>query len=452
MNPLSIEEILPVIEGKLICGSNCEFKNVCINSNDVKKNSLFVPIKGKKVDAHDFIDSAFENGAVVSLTEKDLLKRENGALIKVRDSVEALQNLAEFYRLKFNLPIIGVTGSVGKTTTKEMISCAMSQQFKVMKTSGNLNGQIGVPLTLFNLDDTYDAAVIEMGVSMFEEMGKIAKIARPNIAVINNIGMSHLENFHTRENILKEKLHIADFIDQDGKLFFNGDDEILEKSDIRKYNSVSFGFSTECDCRASDVKFIDGKTYFRFLYKDINEEFQIPTIGVHNIYNALASILIAMELNVDVDKISKGLQNYKNIGMRQEIHKLNNMTVIDDSYNASPDSMKSSIDVLRTISDGKTSIAVLADMLELGSDTKQKHIEIGKYLAHAGINKLITIGSLAKYIAYGFGKISDTESFDTNQEAIDYLLRNKTDGCYILVKGSRGMRTDEIVKKLLEEK
>lgn len=448
MDRLFASKIADAVGGKIIGNENAFVDSVVTNSKDVKKNSLFVPIKGERFDAHGFINEAFKNGASISLAEKIPNEGYLGTVIKVEDSLQALQKLAEYYRLKFNIPVIGVTGSVGKTTTKEMIAYALEEKFNVKKTLENFNGQIGVPLTVFSIDKNTNVAVIEMGMNQFGEMERICKVARPNIAVINNIGISHIENLYTRENILKEKLHITDYFESNDILIVNGDNDVLSNFNFKNQKVISFGIKNNCSCMAKNVEFFEDSTEFEVQYKDINEKIILPTIGVHNVYNALAAIVVANELSVEMDLVKLGLSKYRSLSMRQQIYTFGKIDLIDDSYNASPDSMKSAIDILKLKAKDKKSIAILGDMLELGDKAVESHIEVGKYAADNNVDVLITVGELSENMNRGAKENLVIKNFSSSDDAAKFIIENLPSKCSILVKGSRGMKMDSIVKKI----
>lgn len=471
MEELSVKEIVKAVKGALLCGDeNTIISDVITNSKEITRGNLFIPIKGARFDAHDFIKSAFENGAYATLTEKDEFDKNLGVYIKVKNTRDAFQHLAAYYRSKFDIPIIGVTGSVGKTSTKEMIAAALFKYGNIMKTKGNLNSQIGVPMTIFQLNKEHDAAVVEMGISEPGEMDRISFVVKPNRAVITNIGISHIENLKTRENILKEKLNIAKYIkSSSGRLYLNGNDPVVKKEsgkfydflenleqnqDFRRDCVIYYGTDNFCDYKATDIRTVDYKTEFVLQCKHYKGKVVIPCIGIHNVYNALAAIAIAYDLGLNIDEIQSGLLTYKAMAMRQQIYKLKDINLIDDSYNASPDSMKSGIDVLVQLKGNNRGIAVLADMLELGTESKKAHFDLGKYIVEKKIEVVITVGNESKEIVNGikaYGANALTKSFLSNEEASDYLktIINKSDN--ILVKGSRGMHADEIAKELLNE-
>jgi UDP-N-acetylmuramoyl-tripeptide--D-alanyl-D-alanine ligase len=489
MELLSIEEIVKATKGKLLCGSNkLQIHAVSTNSKEVEEGTLFVPIVGERVDAHTFIPSVIEAGGTAIITSKKIELsgvKENQAIIQVVDTKEALQDLAAYYRSKFDIPVIGITGSVGKTTTKEMIAAALETKYRVLKTAGNMNSQVGLPLTIFRIDHTHEVAVIEMGISEPNEMSKLARVAKPTHAVITNIGVSHIGQLGSRENIRKEKMNIINEFDSNSCLFVNGTDdmlmhilpysEFLKLSDKEKtqkcdkidvsdatYKSlcradvVTFGCKKDCMYYATDVTVSNGHTRF-YLQNTVEEvkspenQIELQVLGEHNIYNALVAIAIANKLGIATSVAKQGLKEYLPLAMRGEIVKVNGITLIDDTYNASPDSMRGGINVLLELEDVRRRFAVLADVLELGEHSYSCHYGVGEYIAAKNIDEVVTIGEEAKAIvkAVEEAKVDIVcHSFASNQEAIDYLKDHLESGDAVLVKGSRGMHTDEIVTAL----
>jgi UDP-N-acetylmuramoyl-tripeptide--D-alanyl-D-alanine ligase len=450
---MTVGEISSACGGELLCGdSNTVITSVSTDSRKISPGTLFVPIKGERTDAHDFIGAAFEAGASASLTQEHSRMEDSHAWIRVTDTVDALQRIASAYRKRFRIPFVGITGSVGKTTTKEMVALALSAKFNVMKTEGNFNSQIGLPLTMFRLTDKHEAAVIEMGMSNFGEMERLAQIAAPDYAVVTNIGISHIEQLKTQQNIRKEKLHITDRFHQGSVLFLNGDDELLaELRGTLDTKIVYFGTKPWCDFRAEDIQSESGSTTFTLFTPETSAKVQIPALGMHNVINALAGLAVAQTLGVPLDGAIKKLAEYQPLAMRQQIHSINGMTVIDDSYNASPDSIRSSVDVLCSFHSGKR-VAVLADMLELGEFSQQAHYNVGVYAAQAGVDVLITVGERAEQIAKGAQSVQADITCSickSNEEALQKLQPLLASGDAVLVKGSRGMHTDQIVKTLL---
>ena len=452
---LTAKKIAEAVGGEILCGDPAaKISNVQFDSRAVAEGSLFVPIKGEKVDAHRFIGDCLRKGASAALTEYDIPENTYGKVcIKVDNTLDALQRLAAWYRSQFSMRLVGVTGSVGKTSTKEMIAAALSGSLDVMKTQGNKNSQIGMPCTMFDIKEENEAAVIEMGMSEFGEMDRLCDVARPDIAVMTNIGKAHIENLKTQENIMSEKFKITKHFSKESILFLNGDDRLLRTLHNKQFfRTVTFGFSDDCDYRAENIRTEGLNTVFTLCRGGRTEEITIPALGEHSVRNALAAIGVGEALGLDTKKIQSGLMTYKNAPMRQQIYKLKEITLIDDSYNASPEATMVSLGVLKSISIGK-SIAVLADMLELGEQAESEHYAVGKDLAEKGIDSLVAVGSLSENTARGAsdGKCENVFTVKTNDEAYEKLKGLISIDCTILVKGSRGMHTEEIVKKILSD-
>ncbi len=513
MEALKVKEIAEAVGGVILWGDeNTLITSVGINSKNMEADSLFVPIVGERVDAHDYIEDAFRSGAAACFTSRHKVSDstalkgnhnipvENKVFIGVEDTLKALQALAVFYRSRFNIPVIGITGSVGKTTTKEMVAAALGTRYNVLKTEGNMNSQVGLPLMMLRLDSSHEIAVIEMGMSEEGEMAKLTKIAKPEAAIMTNIGVSHIAQLKTRENIRKEKLNIINAFGEKSVLFINGNDDMLsklyktdrnasvcldlsEETRSRYLNTEVAAFGTEafCDYRAEDIRTVNGETHFilrkkpdrkypeaaqdsKSEYDNRNksskdnsfdgEEIVLQVLGMHNVFNALAALAIAEHYHIPVSIAKEGLRKYQPIAMRGQIKEVNGMKIIDDSYNASPDSIKSGIHVLLELDGIKRRIAVLADVFELGEMSVQCHYDIGTYITGQKIDEVVTIGTEASHIARAIRDKNSgipTHSFMKNEDAVDYLLNHLKAGDGILVKGSRGMKTDEIVKAICEE-
>lgn len=487
---ITVNDIVNVTGGRLLKGNGkTEINLFSTNSKEVpslisKGNVLFVPVMGERVDGHLFIASACEAGAKAFFIGEGHSLPEVSAdkcAIEVDNTVKALQATAAWYRSGFNIPVIGVTGSVGKTTTKEMLAAALESSLKIHKTKGNMNSQIGLPLTLFGINEDDKAAVVEMGMSEFGEMEKIAAVAKPDFAVFTNVGSAHIGNLLTRDNIRKEKLRITDWFTDKSVLFINSDDTLLKELMDENFSSrpekvkkiVTFGTSDDADFYATSISVSGEGTDFVANYpvKGGNglkaaEHVHINAIGLHNVRNALAAIAIAYELGISPSVSKSGLEKYEQLSMRGNIIKAYGMTIIDDTYNASPDSMKSAIEAMGAMRGGiepiRRRIAVFADILELGDESEKEHKKVGEFIrdynkkdsAHR-VNFLVTVGKDSKNIAYGAtSDISETnpvtKSFDTNSEAAGYLRTILKTGDAILIKGSRGMYTEEIVNALLK--
>lgn len=446
---MKISEIIQASGGKLLCGNpETVVTDFITDSRQGKKGAMFVPIKGEKMDSHDFIDAVLAGETAASFTEKEIEGNEKPVIL-VNSAIKALQKTAEYYRKKFDIPIIGVTGSVGKTTTKEMVALALSSKLKVMRTEGNQNSQVGVAKTIFTLKKSDDAAVVEMGISMPGEMEKISKIARVNYAVISNIGISHIEHLKSQENILNEKFKIADYIKEDGKVFVNGDDDLLFKlkNSCKTHKIVTFGINKGCDWRAEDIKATEKGTFFSCICKGKKINVFVPAPGIHNVRNALAALAVASELGVPCEDAIRAIASYKPPKMRQEILEINGSKIIDDTYNASPDSVKAGIDILASIETTGKRIAVLGDMFELGDYAEISHFESGRYAKEKNIDMLVCVGEMAKETVKGFEN-GEHKICVNNKQAIEFLNSNIKSGDVVLIKGSRGMKMDEIVKSL----
>lgn len=479
MERISLEEVIEATGGSLICSKLTDLKEIGItsvssNSKIISEGALFVPVIGEKFDAHEFIGMAFEAGAVASFTSKDVNEEqipEGRFCIKVDDTLKAVQKLAGWYRRKFSLPVIGITGSVGKTTTKEMLAAALSGGLNVLKTEGNQNSQLGVAMMMFSLDSEYDIAVIEMGISEHGEMVKLADIAFPEAAVVTNIGVSHIGQLGSKENIRSEKLDIVTkFPENGGLLMLCGNDELLkdignsenvvlsQKADemVSKSHIVMYGSINECEYRAYNIINKDDGTEFDIDMKKTGTiHVRLGVMGIHNVHNAAAALAAAEYYNVDSEKAVQKLAEYRPIAMRGQIISCNGYTIIDDTYNSSPDSMKSGLEVLWDKKCDGRRYAVLADVLELGTSSEQLHREVGEFIAkkcNEGrvTDELITVGHEAGYIAE---EVNGTDgitvnAFNDRESALVYLKEKLSFGDLVIVKGSRGMHMDKIVDGL----
>lgn len=448
MQNISVNDIVRATGGVLLCGDgNTEVVSISTNSREIGEKCLFVPIIGEKVDAHRFIGGAIEQGAVAVLTMEHDSMESQIPYIRVEDSVKAIQAIGRYYNGLMKMPKVGITGSVGKTTTKEMIACALSAGKNVFKTSGNSNSQIGVPITVTQMDNSYDVAVIEMGMSNPGEMSILASIVNLNACVFTNIGVSHIENLGSQDNICREKFHITDALEEGGLVFLNGDDPILMKHrDELTHASYTFGKSEGCDYRAINIQNVNNGVEFDAVFDGRTYRVRLNVPGDHNVLNALVAIAVSGFMGVDTDAAIKSLSEYEGIKMRQQIYLKNNITFIDDSYNASPESMKAGINVLCSINAEGRRIAVLADMLELGSNSPEYHRETGRYIAGTDVTDVLLFGEMATCIGEGIKAHSsiNVTSFANRDEIIEYLKKNLLPGDAVLFKGSRGMKLNEV--------
>lgn len=470
MEPMKIKEIVEATGGTLLCGSEeTRIRSVSINSNEIGADALFVPIIGERVDAHRFLGSALDNGAAASFTSRPETAVHGGTQILVADTVKALQDMAACYRQRFSVPVVGVTGSVGKTTTKEMISAALETSLCVLKTAGNRNSQVGLPLTVLELEQKHQAAVIEMGMSERGEMAKLAAVACPSLGVMTNIGVSHIAQLGSRETIRQEKCNLADTFCSGSVLYVNGDDPLLRElaegkeigldpateEGLRGVPVVTFGQEKEADYRAEEVRTENDRVSFTCRGPEGSVRVRLAVPGLHNVNNGLAALAVAARLGIPMEQAARGLEEYRPLAMRGQIETVKGMKIIDDTYNASPDSMKSGIRMLTSLSGCTRTIAVLADVLELGADSDRLHREVGEFIGReSGLTHLITVGEGGARIAEGAaeaGSAVQIHSFPDKEQAGAYLQSMIRPGDGILVKGSRGMRMEEIVKLLKEE-
>ena len=448
---LSLNEVLEATAGKVIVDGKKDFNKICIDTRKIQYDNIYLAINGERFNGNKFVVDAFKKGAAVAIVDEVLFDmdelKDSGTVIKVENSEKALLDLASFYRKKLGLKVIGVTGSCGKTSTKDLIAAFLSNKYKVFKTKGNFNNQIGLPLMILELDSSYDVAVLEMGMSNIGEIDILANCARPDIAVITNIGLSHIENLKTQDNILKAKSEIFNYFDESNTLIINGEDINLLKIKNKGFEILKIGYNHEYDVYAFNIILKEDNTSFTIKSKEGEFNFKIPMAGKHNVLNSMLAIAVAEKLNISFSEMEKGIKNLEATSMRLQVIKKEKFTIINDCYNASPDSMKSSIDVLNSYKNGRK-IAILGTMNELGDESINAHTDVGGY-AKEKIDLLIAIGKYKD--CYRRGYTSDNiitfeskENFITN---IDNIIKEND---VILVKASRGMKFEEIVSSLEE--
>lgn len=432
---------------------------VVLDSRKVEKDFIFIATKGERVDGHDFIPQVMEKGALAVVCEK-APEDESIPYIQVEDSFQALKDIAEYYRKQLAVKVVGITGSVGKTSTKEFIAGVLSEKYNVLKTEGNFNNEVGLPLTVLRIRDEHEVAVLEMGISNFGEMHRLSKIAKPDICVMTNIGQCHLEFLGTREGILKAKSEIFDFANENAAVFVNGDDDMLITVPERNGKQpVHFGLSEKNDVYATDVENrglfgSEAKVHIK-VAEEMEECFAIavPLPGGHMVYNALAAAGVAKELGLSTEQIQAGIASVKPVGGRSNIIRAEKYTLIDDCYNANPVSMEAAIDLLNMALTRK--VAVLGDMFELGENSDALHERVGKYAVENGVDMLLCVGENSKFMYEAALKkkeemLSSTKIhyFVTREDleaAVESLLEEKDT---VLIKASHGMGFDTVVKKL----
>lgn len=410
------------------------------DSRQIKDGSLFLAIKGERVDGHDFIEKCYNAGAVCALCEK---APQNPAkpYILVDSTLEAVKKVAKAYRAKFDIPIVGVSGSVGKTSTKEMLYAVLSQKFKTHKTQGNLNNELGVPLTLLSMPEDTEAAVIEMGISDFGEMTRLSEMVRPTICVLTIIGCCHLENLGDRNGVLKAKTEMFKNADENAEFILNGDDDkLFTVEQVNGKKPIFFGFADDNDYHAEDIENNgEGGVSCVLCFDDTRLAVTIPAIGNYMVSNALAAVAAGRLLGLNNEQLKNGVEAYKTVGSRANVINTGKITIIDDCYNANPTSVKASIDTLMNLKGRK--VAILGDMKELGTDELKFHFETGAYAKEKGVDLVIAIGPLAKELAKGANSIW-YEDIAGAEKMIKTLVR---DGDVVLVKASHSMQFEKIV-------
>ena len=451
---IKVEDIVRECNAKLVCGNN---QIICGDfSKDtrlVKENDVYVGLKGESFDGNKLYEQALEKGAKVCILQDVEINEDiknkyfDRAIIIVEDTIKALQQLAAYKRSLYNIPVVGITGSVGKTSARDMIASIVATKYKVWKTQGNYNNHLGLPLTILGLKD-HEALVVEMGMNHSGEISLLSKIAKPDIAVITNVGTAHIGNLGSREGILKAKLEILDGLKKDGVLIINKDDDMLSSwydKQENKDNILTFGIDSDGDIKATDIEIGERGSSFK-----INDKkFEVPVAGGHYIYHALLGILVGRELNISDEKIAEGIKSIELTKGRMEMIKCSDdIIVINDCYNANFDSMKAAVDYLGKV-ENRRKIAVLGDMLELGEFSEALHKKIGEEVSKNNIDILITVGELGKLI----NDTADNSSlkkyhFDNNEEAIKKIKSIMKNKDIVLVKASNAMKFIEIVEAI----
>jgi len=455
MEPMTIQELLVATKGTLlgeVQDLGLTISSVETDSRAIREDALFVPLVGERFDGHTFLDKALESGALGCLTAKNPERLIPGKFyIKVQDTALALGDLAQYYREKFPIPYIAITGSVGKTTTKDMVAAVLGEQYKVLKTEGNFNNEIGLPLTLFRLDKSHEICVLEMGMNHFGEIAYLSQLVKPDAGIITNIGDAHIENLGSYENILKAKCEIFSHMNPEGLAVINGDDEMLQGlAGTLGRETVYYGTDSKLPYQALDVTPMGDKGV-RCTIKTPKETFAvtIPALGTHMVYAALAATVIGERHGLNGSQIAAGIRRFVPTKMRMNVISQGGVTILDDAYNANPQSMRAALEVLAQ-SDSSYKVAVLGDMFELGALGSTLHHGIGEYAGNVGIDCLIAVGQLSRdmYQSAKNSSIPDVFYFETKEEAKTILPDLVKPGATILVKASRGMEFEELVKEI----
>jgi len=451
MENFTIGDIIKATYGSLVEGDpNVNVSNISTDSRTIKKGDLFVALIGERFDAHDFAFQAIKQGAMGAILSHEVKGLDElsaqSSIVMVKDTTKALGDIARYYKNKFSVTVIGITGSNGKTTTKDMASSVLSGKFSVLKSEGNLNNTIGLPLTLFRLSSAYDTAILEMGISIPGEMRQLVEIAQPNVAVVTNISTTHLEFLGSIEGVAKEKQILAEYAES---AVLNADDPYVAKMrSVVKGNVIFYGIDKPADVIAKDIILDqDGRPEFTVNDKRI----KLLSVGRHNVYNALASISVGMLFGVGLDSIKASLESYQHTPMRMQRLMVDGVTIINDTYNSNPVSMRAAVDLLKNLKCDGRKILVAGDMLELGEQSDEFHNATGRYIGLSGIvEMLVTVGDKAdkmveSAIETGMKKVIACK---TNSEAAEYLRKTMNNGDIVLIKGSRGMKMEQIVKAI----
>lgn len=455
-----VKDILKICNGKLICGNENEICEIFSkDTRQINSGDIYLGIKGEKFNGSIFYKEAFEKGAKgcilqdIELNQEEINAYKNKFIVIVDNVVETLQKIAKYKRSLYNIPVIGITGSVGKTSTKDIIASVMSKKYNVLKTEGNYNNEIGLPLTILRLKN-HDAMVLEMGMSAFKEISLLTDIAKPTTAVITTIGSSHIGELGSRENILKAKLEILEGLNEKGTLIINNDNDLLNswnQKNTDNHKHITYGIENESAYNAKNIDIQQNGSLYEININSKIYTIKVPVVGKHFIYNSLSAIAVGLENDIEIEKIIEGISEFSLTKRRMELIKNSkNATIINDCYNASYESVKAALEYIKELKSNRK-IAVLGDVLELGEFSKQMHQKIGEEVINNNIDILITVGQEAKTIAK---TVTDNKrnikvySFDNNQEASKLLKNEIRENDIILVKASNGMHFEKIVETI----
>ena len=447
---LNLNEILDCVDGDLIVEGSKKFLNgISIDTRKISDEQIFLAISGKNFDGNKYVIDAIKKNVKLCIIDKkifdcDELKKFDVSIIFVENTLIALEKLSILVRSKLDIDIIGVTGSVGKTTTKDLIFDFLSCKYKVYKNPGNFNNHLGMPISLINISDDAEVGIFELGMSNLGEIDYLSRILKPNIAVITNIGVSHIEFLETQENILKAKCEIVNYFGEEDILILNNEDFALKNCDFEnKFKIFRVGIGDNCDFGAREIKINLDSVEFKCTYLNLDEKVSIKIVGMHNILNSVIVLKICEILKVPMDLMRKKFNNLCISSMRQEIFKHNQMTLINDCYNASPSSMKSGIDVLN-LYDGEK-VCIFGDMLELGENSRFYHEEVAKY-SNGKIDKLIAIGKFKNFYYNGFKAKDNCFCFEDFESNIEKILNGNEN---VLIKASRSSKFEKIINILM---
>ncbi len=450
---ITLEDVFALPTAEIINPDNFKpVSHVSTDTRSIKKNSLFVALKGKNFDGHNFIVNAVKNGASAVVVNKAMvakLKDINVPVISVKNTTAALGNIAAIWRKKFEGKVIALTGSNGKTSTKEILSVLLSAKFKVQKTAANNNNHIGVPLTILSADNKYNVLVLELGTNHFGEIPYTAPIAKPDYAVITNIGESHLEFFKNTEGVYNEKAPVYEAaLSNNGKIFINTDDKIISKNTKKLTSKITYGFNNSADVKAViKGKNDEGCTVIEITAQKTKFEVVLPLYGLNNAANYLSAVAIALELGLTKTEIVAATAKLKAVSKRLEVSKIKNLMLVDDTYNANPLSMKGAINLLADIKKYENKIAILGDMFELGEKSAELHASLAADIKKNKISAVYTIGKLMKNLDEKLEKTKISHKHFPNRKALgSFIEKLDLENSVVLVKGSRGMKMEEFVE------
>lgn len=455
----SLKKIQQMVMGKDLKEEyfNIKIKGVSTDSRSIKEGQMFVPLIGENFNGHRFIEDAFKKGAKAALwSENEPLPNIDIPLIIVDDTLLALQRLAKSYREELNVKVIGITGSNGKTTTKDITASLLSLKYKTKKTMGNFNNHIGCPLTILDLDEDTEMAVIEMGTERFGEISTLTSIAKPDVAIITSIGDAHLENLFTKENICKAKLEILEGLHPDGLFIYFGDDPTLKKelkNYAIKHKTLTYGMEKHNDYQI-EIDNMDENGISFTLKAPVKKDFYLPLLGKHNVFNALAAIIVAQHFDIPIESLQEGFNNIDKTGMRDELIHAKGFTILNDAYKSNPDSLLVQLETLYSMKDYSQKIVVIGDMLGLGDSEIKLHKEVGEAIDEKEIDYVITIGPLGKYVSESAkNKLGKNRVFHLNSksevvEKVKEIIKPKS---IVLVKASRSLELEDVVNALKEE-
>ena len=449
MEKLNLNEIVKVTNAETNCIDNIYFEGVTTDSRKITEGVLFVALKGEKFNGEDFAQDAMNKGAAAVLVSKSAPPID-GVFIKVDDTLTAYQQIAKSWLERFQIPVVAITGSNGKTTTKDLTAAVLSSLGKVCKTSANFNNEIGVPMTLLEIDETHKAAVVEIGMRGLHQIETLAQYVKPNIGIVINVTETHIEILGSMENIARAKGELVQAIQGGGTVILNADNIYtaeMKKLAAPNVKILTYGLDNTADLTAENISVSGGVTNFILNYGGQSYNFEIPLIGRHNVSNALAAIEAGLTVNLSLEEIQRGLKNLVATKMRLEVIPRENFTIINDAYNASPASMQAAIKTVAEIYPGRK-IAVLGDMLELGAISEKVHREVGAELAENNFDTLIAFGKLGKFIAAGAkdAGLKNIFTVETHEDAAKKILSVVQSGDVVLFKASHGMHLEKIIE------